>query len=112
MYPVRLEVKFVLPGWLSARQDVVGVDPPPIEIYECKSDPYDLVVGVFRGMTEVRDQCDWHGIDVVLAISTLQKAQYLIDAIDDLGLAVPDGFVQCTQENILSLKDTSPALPL
>lgn len=112
MDPVREEVKFVLPDYVSARQDVVGVAPPPIEVHECKSDTYDLVQGVFDGMAEVRDKSEWHGIDVMLVISTLQSTQVLNDNLEDLeqetGLNVPAGFLQSTQENILALKTGPP----
>jgi hypothetical protein len=114
---VRREVRFTEGGWRSACQDIVGMPPdgappdPPFEVYECKSDPYDLEPSHIQDLAEIVSRTDHLG-DTVAAVVTLQPSLDLDAAL--MGIEIPESpaLWRVTLEDVLRLSVNRAAVRL
>jgi hypothetical protein len=111
---VRQEISLRFAAMSSPCLDVVGVDDPRFEVFECKMLPDDLEPGTFSMLRELIDLGDAERFakDIIPTIATLWPSEELEDAIWRREIIVPEGLYQATLENILGLSIGVAKTPL
>jgi hypothetical protein len=107
---VHREVRFSLGGWESGCQDLVGLpsdgsDPHPVEVYECKTEPADLVQDDIDELDQIVDRTAHLG-DPLAAVATWRTPAYLDEMLE--GLSVPLSLRRVTQTDIFQLITIPP----